>query len=146
MICEEIKEKYTLLKEKNIDNLLIKIGIGGVLVGLALALPIINQIFAWFILFGCGMKLYDFVLDTQSKLDTNKEDTKTLTVEIKEKYTLFKEKKGDNLLIKVGIVGVVIGLIFSISIINQIFAWIILFGVAFKLYDFVVDTKNNIVA
>ena len=65
--------------------------------------------------------------------------------EIKEKYTLLKEKQFDSLLIKVGILGVVIGLVFSISIINQIFAWFILFGFAIKLYDFVIDAKRNLV-
>ena len=56
--------------------------------------------------------------------------------EIKEKYKLLKEKKVDNLMIQVGLLGVLIGLIFSVPIINQIFAWPILFGVCIKLYDF----------
>lgn len=61
------------------------------------------------------------------------------------KYILLKQKKVDKYLIIAGIVGVVIGLIFDILIINQIFAWFILFGVGMKLYDFVEETKRNIV-
>ena len=59
-------------------------------------------------------------------------------------YKLLKEKKVDKLLIIVGIVGVALGLIFSIPIINQIFAWFILIGFYIKLYDFVEETKRNI--
>lgn len=62
-----------------------------------------------------------------------------------ENYKLIKEKKIDNLLIKVGIFGVIIGLIFSISIINQIFVWLILFGICIKLYDFTEKIERDIV-
>lgn len=62
-----------------------------------------------------------------------------------EYHRLLKAKKVDKLLILVGIIGVSIGLIFSVSIINEIFAWLILLGFFLKLYDFVEETKRNIV-
>ena len=58
---------------------------------------------------------------------------------------LLKAKKIDNLLIIIGILGVLIGLLFSVPIINQLFAWLILFGVFIKLFDFVEETKKNII-
>lgn len=60
-------------------------------------------------------------------------------------YTRLKEKKVDKYLITAGIVGVVIGLVFSVPIINEIFAWFILLGFSMKMYDFVEETKRNIV-
>ena len=56
-----------------------------------------------------------------------------------------KAKKLDNLSIKVGIGGVIVGLVFSINIINYIFAWFILFGVCIKLYDFTEKIERDIV-
>ncbi len=53
-------EYYNLAKAKKIDNLLLKVGMGGVIIGLVFSVPIINYIFAWFILFGVCIKLYDF--------------------------------------------------------------------------------------
>ena len=60
-------------------------------------------------------------------------------------YNLLKEKKIDNLLIVIGIIGVVTGLLFSISIINQIFAWSILIGSFIKLYDFAKKIERDII-
>lgn len=60
-------------------------------------------------------------------------------------YKLLKDKKVDNYLLIVGTVGVAIGLLFSVSIINEIFAWFILFGVCMKLYDSAEEAKRNIV-
>lgn len=62
-----------------------------------------------------------------------------------EYYKLLKAKKIDNSLIFVGIIGVIIGLVFDISIINQIFVWSILFGVCIKLYDFTEKIERDIV-
>ena len=62
-----------------------------------------------------------------------------------ENYKLIKTKKIDNLLIKIGILGVIIGFLFSIPIINQIFVWPILFGICIKLYDFTEKIERNIV-
>lgn len=59
---------YNLLKAKKIDSLLISIGILGVLIGLFLTIPIINQIFAWFILFGTCIKLYDFTIKIERNI------------------------------------------------------------------------------
>lgn len=64
---------------------------------------------------------------------------------IKYYYNLAKAKKIDTLLILVGILGVLIGLIFSIPLINQIFVWPVLFGICIKLYDFTEDIERNIV-
>ena len=64
---------------------------------------------------------------------------------IKYYYKLIKTKKIDTYLILLGILGVVIGMYFSISIINQIFAWFILFGICIKLYDFTEKVEKNIV-
>lgn len=64
---------------------------------------------------------------------------------IKEYYKLIKEKKIDLLLINIGILGVIIGIIFSVSIINQIFVWFILFGICIKLYDFTEKIERDIV-
>jgi hypothetical protein len=68
-----------------------------------------------------------------------------LNQKIIEYYNLLKEKKIDSLLIKVGVVGVVIGLLFSVPIINQVFVWPILFGVCIKLYDFTVKIERDII-
>ena len=59
-----------------------------------------------------------------------------LLKKIKEYYRLLKVKKIDDRLIQIGILGVIIGLLFSVPIINQVFSWLILFGVCIKLYDF----------
>jgi len=64
---------------------------------------------------------------------------------IKQYYKLTKEKKIDTILINIGIVGVIIGIVFSISIINQIFVWPILIGVCIKLYDFTEKIESDIV-
>ena len=64
---------------------------------------------------------------------------------IKEYYKLIKVKKIDDYLIKVGILGVIIGIVFSISIVNQIFVWPILIGVCIKLYDFTEKIEHNII-
>ena len=60
-------------------------------------------------------------------------------------YNLLKAKKIDSLLILIGIIGVIIGLLFNTSIINQIFAWPILLGSFIKLYDFSVKTQRDII-
>lgn len=60
MILNKIKYYYNLAKAKKIDTLLILVGILGVLIGLFFSIPIINQIFVWFTLFGICIKLYDF--------------------------------------------------------------------------------------
>lgn len=60
-------------------------------------------------------------------------------------YKLSKEKKVDINLILVGILGVTIGLVFSVSIINHIFVWPILFGVCIKLYDFTEKIERDII-
>ena len=62
-----------------------------------------------------------------------------------EYYKLIKEKKIDYLLIQIGIFGVIIGLLFNVSIINQIFVWPILFGVCIKLYNFTEKIERNII-
>uniref|UniRef100_UPI004048482B hypothetical protein n=1 Tax=Aliarcobacter sp. TaxID=2321116 RepID=UPI004048482B len=64
---------------------------------------------------------------------------------IKEYYKLIKLKKVDDYLIKIGILGVIIGIVFSISIINQIFVWFILCGLCIKLYDYTEKIEYNIV-
>lgn len=64
---------------------------------------------------------------------------------IKEYYKLIKVKKIDDYLIKVGILGVIIGIIFSISIMKQIFVWPILIAICIKLYDFTEKIERNIV-
>ena len=64
---------------------------------------------------------------------------------IKYYYNLAKAKKIDTYMIFIGIFGVVIGLYFSVLIINQIFAWLILVGISVKLYDFSEEVERNIV-
>ena len=64
---------------------------------------------------------------------------------IKYYYKLAKKKKIDTRLIQVGLGGVVIGWLFSITLINQIFAWLILFGVCIKLYDFTEKIEREMV-
>ena len=68
-----------------------------------------------------------------------------MTNKIKEYYKLLKQKNADDYLIKVGILGVIIGIVFSISILNQIFVWPILIGICIKLYDFTEKIERNIV-
>lgn len=62
-----------------------------------------------------------------------------------EYYKLFKAKEIDYLLIKIGILGVIIGLLFDVPIINQIFVWPILFGICIRLYNFTEKIERNIV-
>lgn len=64
---------------------------------------------------------------------------------IKEYYKLIKEKKVDLIMINLGILGVIIGIVFSIPIVNQIFVWFILFGICIKLYDYTEKIEQNIV-
>ncbi|MBP7784311.1 MAG: hypothetical protein KA040_04380, partial [Aliarcobacter sp.] len=64
---------------------------------------------------------------------------------IKEYYKLIKIKKIDDYLIKIGILGVIIGIVFSISIINKIFVWLILIGICIKLYDFTEKIERSII-
>lgn len=144
MMIQEIKEKYKIFKQKEGDNLLIKIGVVGVVIGLLFSLSFLNQLFAWFLLLGCAIKLFDFVLDAQKKFNNPSEENKPLSAEIEETYKRFKQNEGDTLFIKIGVIGVLIGLVFSISFINQFFAWFILLGCAIKLYDFVIDAKNKV--
>ncbi len=146
MIINEIKQNYKAFKEKKGDDLLIKIGIGGVVIGWILSISFIQYLFAWVLLFGFGMKLYDFAEKEQQRFEPNTENKKTLVDEIAEKYKAFKQNEGDNLLIKIGIAGVLIGWIFSISFIQHLFAWFILVGVAMKLFDynFQADKTNTV--
>ncbi|WP_419764618.1 MAG: hypothetical protein ACNI28_12635 [Arcobacter sp.] len=62
-----------------------------------------------------------------------------------EYYKLLKVKKVDKYLILTGVIGVIIGLVFDIPIINQIFVWAILLGVCIKLYDFTEKIERSIV-
>lgn len=64
---------------------------------------------------------------------------------IKNYYKIAKQKEVDGYLIKIGILGVIIGVVFSISIVNQIFVWFILFGICIKLYDFTERIERDIV-
>lgn len=67
-----------------------------------------------------------------------------LIKKIKDFYRLLKVKKVDNILIIVGIVGVVIGLN-TTPIINEISVWPILLGICIKLYDFTEEIERNII-
>lgn len=60
-------------------------------------------------------------------------------------YNFLKAKKIDDLLIIIGLIGVVIGLVFSVSFINQSFVWLVLFGVCIKLYAFTIKIERDIV-
>jgi hypothetical protein len=62
-----------------------------------------------------------------------------------EYYKLLKAKKVDKYLILIGVIGVIIGLFFNMSIINQIFVWPVLLGVCIKLYDFTEKIERDIV-
>ena len=64
---------------------------------------------------------------------------------IKKYYKEIKERKIDTLLINLGILGVIVGIVFSVSIINQIFVWFILIGISIKLYDFTEKIEREIV-
>lgn len=64
---------------------------------------------------------------------------------VKKYYKLAKQKDIDDYLIKLGILGVIIGIVFSIPIINQVFVWLILFGICIKLYDFTEKIEHDIV-
>lgn len=145
MIFEQIEEKYKLFKQKEGDTLLIKIGVVGVLIGWILSMSFLNQLFAWFILLGACIKLFDFVKEAQKKFEKNEQENKTLSEEIQEKYQWFKQKEGDTLLIKIGAVGVLLGLVFSLPLINQIFAWFLLLGFGMKLYEYVSSDKKKTV-
>lgn len=63
---------------------------------------------------------------------------------IKDFYKLLKEKKVDNILISVGILGVLIGFVFD-PIIREIAVWPVLLGVCIKLYDFTEEIERNLV-
>lgn len=63
---------------------------------------------------------------------------------IKDFYKLLKEKKVDNILISVGILGVLIGFVFN-PIIREIAVWPVLLGVCIKLYDFTEEIERNMV-
>lgn len=67
------------------------------------------------------------------------------STKIIEYYNLLKEKNIDSLLIIVGLLGVIIGLLFSVELINQIFAWPVLFGICIKLYDFTEKIERDLV-
>ncbi|RXJ88074.1 hypothetical protein [Arcobacter sp. CECT 8985] len=60
-------------------------------------------------------------------------------------YKLIKIKKIDTYLIFAGILGVLIGLVFDLQIINKIFAWFVLFGTVIKLYDFTEEIERSII-
>lgn len=60
-------------------------------------------------------------------------------------YNLLKAKKIDNFLIIIGLFGVIIGLLFNVPIINQIFVWPVLLGTCIKLYDFTIKIERNII-
>ncbi len=63
---------------------------------------------------------------------------------ILEYYKILKDKKIDNMLISVGILGVLIGFV-SIPIIKEISVWPILIGVCLKLYNYTEEIERNIV-
>lgn len=54
------KYYYNLIKAKNIDTYLILAGVVGITAGLFFSIELINKIFAWFVLLGVCIKLYDF--------------------------------------------------------------------------------------
>lgn len=64
---------------------------------------------------------------------------------IKKYYKLAKQKDVDGYLIKLGVLGVIIGIVFSIAIVKEIFVWFILFGICIKLYNFTEKIEHNIV-
>jgi len=68
-----------------------------------------------------------------------------LLLRIKYYYKLIKIKKVDNYLLFIGLFGVVVGLTYSMPLVNKIFAWFILFGVCIKLYDFSEEVERNII-
>lgn len=63
---------------------------------------------------------------------------------IKDFYRLLKEKKVDNILISVGILGVLIGFVFN-PIIREVSVWPVLLGICIKLYDFTEDIEKSII-
>lgn len=135
MITNSIKQNYIQFKEKKGDDLLIKIGIVGVVAGLLLSISFLNQFFAWFILLGFGIKLYDFAEKEQQRFEPNDEDKITLVEEVANKFRRFKEDGGDLVLIIFGILGVIIGWITTVTFIQHLAAWFILIGIAIKLFD-----------
>lgn len=143
MIIEQIQEKYKQFKQKEGDTLLIKIGVLGVLIGWLLSATFLKHFFAWFILLGAGIKLFDYVVEAQKKFKTDKDEDKPLSVEFAQKWASFKANQGENTLIKIGVVGVIIGWVFSIAVLNHFFAWFILAGLGIKLYDYVFENKNR---
>lgn len=60
MYIQKVKYYYKLIKQKNIDGILIFAGIVGVVVGLWTGYDIVNHISVWPILIGTCIKLYDF--------------------------------------------------------------------------------------
>lgn len=67
MISKNIIKYYRILKVKRIDDILIGVGILGVIIGL-LTIPIINQIAVWSVLMGVCMKLYDFTEEIERNI------------------------------------------------------------------------------
>jgi hypothetical protein len=67
MFIKKLKDFYRLLKTKKVDNILIYIGIAGVIIGM-ITNPMINQTFAWFVLLGFSIKLYDFTEEIERNL------------------------------------------------------------------------------
>ena len=63
---------------------------------------------------------------------------------IKDFYRLLKEKKVDDILISVGILGVLVGFVFN-PIIREFAVWPVLLGVCIKLYDFTEDIEKNLI-
>ncbi len=67
MIIKKIKNYYRILKDKKIDNMLISVGILGVLIGFV-SIPIIKEIFVWPILVGICLKLYNFTEEIERNI------------------------------------------------------------------------------
>lgn len=145
MIIEEIQNKYKAFKQKDGDGLLIKIGVVGVLIGWILSMSFLKHFFAWFILLGAGIKLFEYVTQAQKRFEKESHDDKPFSVEVQEKWAAFKKNQGEMTLIKIGVVGVILGWVFSFAFLNHFFAWFILAGLGIKLYDYVFENKNNTV-
>lgn len=60
-------------------------------------------------------------------------------------YNYIKIKKIDNYIIITGVLGIIIGILSSIMIINQVFAWLVLIGLCIKLYDFSEKIERELV-
>jgi|GEM_PF-1163235 len=68
-----------------------------------------------------------------------------LLEKIKYYYSFIKQKNIHYYLIFIGVLGVVIGLYFSLPLVNKISAWFVLFGISIKLYDFSEEVERNII-